>query len=487
MSDSIRAVKISKRFGDVIALDDVSLTIDSGEIVAVLGENGSGKSTLAKIFYGIYTPDKGYIEISGKREVFSSPADAKRCGIVMVSQRPQLIDELTLLENVAVFLNKPVDKIYGDVNLLLKEFNVGIDAASPVYMLSYTEKQYVEMIKALLARPRLLIVDEATTYLPQPLKIKFFDLMKKIVMVNGSIIFITHKIPEALEFSSRIIVLRKGRVVGEFDGGVPLDELRKAMFGDTAAIQIARHIKKLSESELESTVLSINNVSVLDEYGKRAVEGVSLGIKQGEIVGVVGVAGNGQRELCEAIVGLRRIEKGQILFKGKDITYVSPNKRIAMGLCYIPEDPFRDGVFLNLTIAENLKIFSQRKIEKKALHNIINKLNITPAKPEIKLHKLSGGNVQKVALSRIFANIPRLIVAYNPTRMLDEYSSKLIISTLTRFASSGGSALLFLEDLDEALTMGDRIAVMVKGRIVGMYSSTAVDKSELEKVMTIYG
>ncbi len=485
MSNVIRVVEISKRFGDIIALDNISLNISSGEIVAVLGENGSGKSTLAKILYGLYTPDRGYIEVNGKQQVFLSPADAKKYGIVMVSQRPQLIDELTVLENISLFLNKPLNKIYNDINIFLQEFNIRINIASPIHTLSYTERQYIEMAKALLARPRLLIVDEATTYLPQSMKIKFFEMMKRIVATNGSIIFITHKIPEALEFSTRIIVLRRGRIVGEFDSNnISLDELRRVMFGETAIIQTTKQAQDIPI--IKDAILKINNVLVEDEYGKKAVENVSLDVKQGEIVGVVGIAGNGQRELCETIIGLRKVKKGQILFEGRDITHIPPNKRIAIGLYYIPEDPFRDGVFLNLTVAENIKIFSQRKIERKAFQDIISKLNIIPANPGVKVHKLSGGNVQKVVLSRIFINIPKVIVAYNPTRMLDEYSSRLVASTLTKFASLGGSVLLFSEDLDEALAMGNRIAVMSRGKVIGIYNYTAINRSELEKVMVAY-
>lgn len=484
MNGSVRVVEVSKRFGDVIALDSVSLSVSGGEIVAILGENGSGKSTLAKILYGIYTPDEGYIEIDGRQKIFSSPADAKRCGIIMVSQRPQLIDELTLLENISLFLNKSPNKVYQDVISLLKEFNIDINTTSPIHTLSYTEKQYIEMIRALLAKPKLLIVDEATTYLPQSLKVKLFSMMNRIVAAGGSIIFITHKILEAVEFSTRIIVLRRGRVVGEFNRGVSLDVLRRAMFGETAITHTMKYHKRM---HLENTVLSVHDVSVSDEYGKRAVESVSLDVRQGEIVGVIGIAGNGQRELCEAMIGLRRIEKGRILFEGRDITHMPPNRRIAMGLSYIPEDPFRDGAFLNLTVGENLKLFSQRKVEKKVLQDVINKLNIIPAKLELKVYKLSGGNVQKVVLSRIFTNTPKLIIAYNPTRMLDEYSSRFVTSTLTKFASLGGSVLLFSEDLDETLAIGDRIAVMTRGRIIDVYDATSVDRSELEKMMTVYG
>uniref|UniRef100_A0A7C5UVU7 ATP-binding cassette domain-containing protein n=2 Tax=Ignisphaera aggregans TaxID=334771 RepID=A0A7C5UVU7_9CREN len=488
MSNLIKIVEISKRFGDIIALENVSLDIDSGEIIALLGENGSGKTTLAKILYGIYTPDKGYIEINGIRKILTSPAEAKNLGIVMVSQRPQLIDELTALENISIFLNTSVSRIHKNVENLLHEFNIDINVSKPVYTLSYTEKQYVEMIKALLAMPKLMIVDEATTYLPLSIKLKFFNMMKKILADGSSIIFITHKILEALEFSNRIIVLRKGRIVGRFNSdSVTVEELRKTMFegfGGISSIQVSRQIKDVNRDI--KTVLKIDNVSVLDEYSRRVVDDVSLDVKQGEISVIVGIAGNGQKELCEAIVGLRKVEKGRILFEDKDVTKLPPSKRIAMGFHYIPEDPFRDGVFLNLTIAENLKVFSQRRIEKEILLETISKLNIIPANPIVKVYKLSGGNIQKVAISRIFINIPRIIIAYNPTRMLDEYSSKLVMSALTRFATLGGSALIFSEDLDEALAMGDKIAVMVRGKIVKLYDQAMVERSELEKVMTSY-
>jgi ABC-type uncharacterized transport system ATPase subunit len=488
MGNLIKIVEISKRFGDIVALENVSLDIGSGDIIALLGENGSGKTTLAKILYGIYTPDKGCIEINGICKILTSPAEAKNLGIVMVSQRPQLIDELTALENISIFLNTSVSRIHKNVENLLHEFNIDINVSKPVYTLSYTEKQYIEMIKALLAMPKLMIVDEATTYLPLSIKLKFFNMMKKILANGSSIIFITHKILEALEFSNRIIVLRKGRVVGRFNSdSVTVEELRKTMFegfGETSTVQVTRQIKDVGRDR--KTVLKIDNVSVLDEYSRRAVDNVSLDVKQGEISVIVGIAGNGQKELCEAIVGLRRVEKGRILFEDKDITKLPPSKRIAMGFHYIPEDPFRDGVFLNLTIAENLKVFSQRRIEKEVLLETISKLNIIPPNPIVKVYKLSGGNIQKVAISRIFINIPRIIIAYNPTRMLDEYSSKLVMSALTRFAALGGTALVFSEDLDEALAMGDKIAVIARGKIVKLYDQAMVERAELEKVMTSY-
>ena len=486
----IKIVDVHKRFGDVVALDGVNLDIYPNEILVVLGENGSGKSTLAKILYGLYTPDKGYIVVDGKPTVFTSPNEAKKKGIIMISQRPQLIDELTILENISLFLGEPpTNALRRRVSEVLSSFGIKIDVDKAVYSISYTEKQFIDLLKAVLCNPRLLIVDEAATYLPHDLKLKFFNILRGFVSQNKAVIYITHKIPEALEIGDRFAVLRRGRVAGIYKRGVDADTLRYAMFGSKEYLETSiKSFVSPSTHRREGIAMHIDNITVFDDYGKKAVDNLSLAIGFGEVVAIVGVAGNGQKELGEAIAGFRKVVRGRIKLDGEDITDSSPSERVKKGLVYIPEDPFREGVALTLTIAENMKMYAQGRLTQEAIYDAIKKLGIVPENPGTQVAKLSGGNIQKVCISKLLFTMPKVVVAFNPTRMLDEKSRLLVLTILKRFTLSGGAVLLISEDLDEALQISNRIGVIASGKIIRFFEGENLEqmRREIERVM-VYG
>jgi len=481
----LQVVQLYKKFGDITALNNVSLAIYPGEILVILGENGSGKSTLAKILYGLYFPDKGYIKINGTPVIFSSPAEAKSKGIFLVSQRPQLIDDMSILENIALFLStSPSRGLRKKLSEILNDLGMAIDVDKSVHALSYTEKQLVDLVKVLLAQPKLLIVDEAVTYLPRELKHKFLNIVKGFATRGGSVMYITHKVVEAAEIGDRFAVLRRGSVVGVFEKGVDVSTLRQAMFGSE------EYLTAITKSPVQrpphkTPALSVENLVVFDEYGKPAVNDVSLSVRLGDVVAILGIAGNGQKELGEAIVGLRKVAKGKVLLNGDEITYMPASERVRRGLIYVPEDPFREGVAIGLTVAENMKLFSQSRVSKEILETAIRKLEVSPSNPLISVAKLSGGNIQKVSLSRLLLNTPRVVIAYSPTRMLDEKSRVLILRTLQKLAESGSAVLLLSEDIEEAVYISTRIGVIVNGKIVKFFEGPDLEsyREDIEKVM----
>lgn len=491
----LRVVDITKRFGDIVALDHVTLDIFENEIFGVLGENGSGKSTLVKIIYGIYTPDSGYIELNDRHIYFSSPRDAIENGIVMISQRPQLIEELSVLDNIALFMNTPRFLVRNMAKMVMKQLGIDIELETLVSFLSYTEKQFVELIKALSIKPRLLIVDEATTYLPKEVRNKFYEVLKMFTSLGGSVIFITHKINEAVEICDRISVLRKGKLVGLYKrGDIDVETLRKIMFNENSRdITLVNNMlnssaKKFSTIETTRNILDIENLTVLDDYGRRATDNITFSIRSGEIFSIVGIAGNGQKELCEGIIGFRKIVEGRIIFDGIDITRFPVAQRVSMGLNYLPEDPFRDGVVIDLTVGENLKLASSKKIDNEFMFRIVNELKVYPVNLNMKVFKFSGGNVQKISISRLQLFSPKCVIAYNPTRMLDEFSSRLVKSMFVDMSRKGVSILLVTEDIDEAIELSDRIAVISRGKLVKNFAAGFSNlREEIEKVMVVHG
>jgi simple sugar transport system ATP-binding protein len=486
----VEVVGVSKRFGDIVALNNVSLKIYPREILVVLGENGSGKSTLAKILYGIYFPDTGFIRVDGVETVFSSPSDARKHGIFLVSQRPQLIDEMSIIENVALFLGATASKnLRKKLVDVLSNLKVSLDVDTPVFRLSYTEKQLVDLAKALLAQPRLLIVDEAATYLPHEAKKVFLDTIKRLIAGGASVMYITHKIGEALEVGDRFVVLRRGSVVGVFNRGTDANILRQAMFGSSNHIQnsYANSQQVFADSSNSTTTLAVKNLTVLNDYGRTAVNNVTFVVNSGEVLGIAGVAGNGQKELAEALAGLRKVHRGAVLFNGVNITNEPIHRRVRMGFVYILEDPFREGVALNLTIAENIKLFTAGKGYKVSPSLVIEELGISPDNPLTKAFRLSGGNVQKLTLAKLLVNSPRVVIAHNPTRMLDE-KSRIAVLNLLRIVAEKGAAVVFIsEDLDEILSISTKVGVMVDGRLTRFFTGNIASyRDDIERAM-VYG
>lgn len=492
-------VEISKGFGNIIALDNVSLSIRRGEILGILGENGSGKSTLAKILYGIYTPDRGFIRLymdNKEIRIFSTSVKcALEHGIIMISQRPQLVDELSVIENIALSLGTSLATTKRLVNSTLSRFNINIDLTRIVATLSYTEKQFVELVKALSFKPKLLIADEITTYLPKDIREKFYDILKMFADSGGSVLFITHKISEAVEICNRIAVLRRGKIVNIFskENDISIDLVRRAMFGE-----IDNKLKhETSEYMVKNTkflyqfnqkILRVEDLVILDDYSRKAVNGISFSVDKGIIYSIVGISGNGQKELCEGIAGLRKISRGRIFLESIDITRLSPAKRVLKGLVYIPEDPFRDSVAMDLAIAENLRLFSQVKLDDDSILSVLSKLRIQPPDPRLKVYKLSGGNIQKISISRLMLRTPKCVIIYNPTRMLDEASSEIVKAFLKDLARKGIGVILVTEDVNEALDIADIVSVISHGKIIRSFNVNNLNiREELEKAMVTYG
>ena len=485
---------LTKRFPGVAALDGVSLEVRPGEIHAVLGENGAGKSTLAKILYGIYSPDGGRILIEGHEVSIASPRDAMKLGIAMVSQRPQLVEELNVAENIALSLEEigiltSMKRVYEYSHKLVERFGLDVDVTKPVWMLSYTQKQMVELLRALAIEAKLLILDEVTTYLPKIVKKKLYGILKSLKFEGRGILFITHKIGEALDLADRITVLRRGKVVATFTrGSVDGDALRKAMFGERYAPQ-NEIVKKAPQRFEEKSVLNVEGLVVLGDHGELAVNSVSFNIRRGEVLSIAGIAGNGQRELVEAIAGFRKPVKGRVLFEGVDISREPPFKRALMGLAFIPEDPFKQGVAVDLSLAENMalklvgKMFITFEESVEVARKAIDTLSIAAPSVRTPVGTLSGGNVQKVVVARELMAQPRVLVAYNPTRMLDEASASKVRRMIRSLADKGAAVLLISEDVEEAVELGDRVAVMSRGQIVGLFSAGSVNVEMLEKLM----
>ncbi|WFO76061.1 ABC transporter ATP-binding protein [Desulfurococcaceae archaeon MEX13E-LK6-19] len=488
---------ITKRFPGVVALDKVSMDVRKGEVLALLGENGAGKSTLVKILYGIYMPDEGEIIVEGRKVTISDPRDAINLGIVMVSQSPQIIDSLTVAENIILGLKQygvftPVSKVVDYIKKTSQEIGIKVDPKTPVWQLSYTQKQLVEIMRAILLGAKVLILDEAITYLPLEEKKKFYKFIRAFADKGGSVILITHKIYEAMDVADRITVLRLGRVVGTVEKTkVTIDDVRKLMFGERSA-EITYERLPLSKPE-DKVVLEIKDVWVLGDFGEYAVKGVSLKIRAGEVVGIAGVAGNGQKELIQAIVGLRKISKGKVFFEGKDVTNKGTNVIRRMGTGYIPDIPARYGVSLDNTIEENIAIipvFTNFIIDWNKIRDLAKKLIdeykiMTPSSTTpVKL--LSGGNIMKVLVSRELTAAKKLLIAYNPTRALDEATAIKVRKIIKEKAMKEKIAVLFAsEDLDEVFQMSDTIAVMNSGKIVGVFPAEKAKREEVEKLMVM--
>ncbi len=494
----ISARGLWKSFPGVVALKDVSLDVLPGEIHAILGENGAGKSTLLKILYGIYVPDKGDLFFGGRRVVVTSPQDAVRNGLVLVSQVPQLIDSLTVAENLSLSLSQfgYVSSVRKVSKFLLekgREYGVRVDPDIEVWKLSYTQKQLVEVLRALLLNAKVIAFDEATTLLPHAEKEKLYDFMKLFKSKGGSVLLVTHKIPEAMEVSDRITVLRRGEVVGTVrTSETTLDQVRYMMFGERLTQLNSGKYEKLGEKGSE--VLVVRDLWVRSDYGVYAVKGVSFSVRKGEILGIAGVAGNGQLELIQALAGLRKSERGSIRLRINgneiDVTNKGSTAIRRLGIGYIPDEPVKKGVSLDNSIEENIAVhprltrFLIRWGSVKSLAtDLVREFNIVTPSTNTKAKVLSGGNLMKVLVARELTVSKVALVAYNPTRGLDEVSTRYVRRLIvSKAVSEGMCAVVASEDLDEIMEISDVIAVMNSGSFVGVFKS-GVSREEVERVM----
>jgi len=488
---------ITKRFPGVLANDRVDFDVTAGEVHALLGENGAGKSTLMKILYGMYRPDGGEIRLNGQVVHIESPTDAINLGIGMIHQHFMLVETLTVAENVALGLPSSrgpltdLERVSQRILELGRVYGLQVDPEAYIWQLSVGQQQRVEIIKALYRGAALLILDEPTAVLtPQEVE-EFFVIMRQMAADGHALIFISHKLHEVIEISQRVTVLRDGRKIGTR----PAAEITRA---DLANWMVGREVsltRELHPIERGEPRLMLENLRALSERGTPALRDVSLTVHAGEILGIAGVSGNGQRELAEVITGLRAAAGGRVLLEGKDITALPPGERTARGLAYIPEERMRDGVIKEFTIAENMVLrefhqppfarygFLDLKAIARHSDDLIRKFRIKTPSRETQAGSLSGGNIQKIVLARELSRNPRVIIAAQPTRGLDIGATEYVHAQLLEQRRSGAAIVMISEDLDEVMAMSDRIAVIYEGRIMDIVPRSEATPEKLGLLM----
>lgn len=484
---------IVKRFGSLVANDHINFEVKRGEIHGLLGENGAGKTTLMNILYGIYQPDEGEIIFEGRKVRFKSPKDAISAGIGMVHQHFMLVPRMNVLQNIVLGYRTPSDPLINHrwveerIESLSEKYGIEVALYETIMNLSVGEEQRVEILKALFRDVKLLILDEPTAVLtPQEVDSLFYAL-KSMTKSGLTIIFITHKLKEALKVTDRITVLRKGRKVGTVKTSETNEkELTRMMVGRDLVLDITK-----PPSEPGKEVLRVEDLWVKDERGNYAVKGVSFSIREGEIFGIAGVSGNGQKELEEAIAGLRRVEKGRIILDGKDITTKGVAER--ENIAYIPEDRIGVGLAPSLSVLENLMLKDFKKYRKRFSLNfeemerramsLIEEFSVKTPSLHSPAGTLSGGNIQRLILARELSRNPRLIIASQPTRGLDVAGIDYVRRRLIDEAMKGSAVLLISEDLDEVFQLSDRIAVMYEGEIRGIIDRKRADYEKIGYLM----
>jgi len=486
---------ISKRFPGVLANDRVDFGANAGEIHALLGENGAGKSTLMKILYGMYKPDAGEILLDGEPTHFHSPADALTHNIGMIHQHFMLVQTLTVTENVALGMKQrglrvDLDGVRERLLKLAQVYGLKINPDAYVWQLSVGEQQRVEIIKALYHGGALVILDEPTAVLTPQECSELFVTLKEMRTQGHTLIFISHKLHEIQELSDRVTVMRDGRVI-DTAPNVDLDrrKLARMMVGRDVVFQPERPDVPIGEVKL-----SIRDVSARNDQELPALQGIALDVRAGEIVGLAGVSGNGQRELAEVIAGLRHATGGSVLISGQQITNASVAQRLHVGLAYIPEERNRDGIIGSFSVAENAilqnsaeytrgKIFFNFGAIQKHASSLIKGFNIKTPSARTPAKNLSGGNIQKLILARELTRNPSVLIAAQPTRGVDISATEYIQRVLIEQRSAGVAILLISEDLDEILALSDRIAVVYEGKIVGILNREDADVETLGMMM----
>ncbi|NOH02048.1 MAG: ABC transporter ATP-binding protein [Chloroflexi bacterium] len=471
---------ITKRFPGVLASDRVDFDVRAGEVHALLGENGAGKSTLMKILYGLYRPDEGAILLNGKPVAISSPNDSINLGIGMIHQHFMLVPTLTVAENVALGLPSSrgaltdLDRVSKRILELANIYGLKIDPDAYIWQLSVGQQQRVEIIKALYRGAALLILDEPTAVLTPQEVDELFVIMRQMVKDGHALIFISHKLHEVVEISHRVTVLRDGRTIGTR----PTAETTKQ---DLANWMVGREVgfaPERGKTKLGEVRLSLDRVHCGSDRGTPGLRGVSFEICSGEILGFAGVSGNGQRELAEAITGLRKVTSGRVYLEGQNITNLAPGEITDRMLSYIPEERMRDGMIKDFTVAENMVLREHHKqpysrsgflnLRNIASHadRLIQKFQVKTPSRDTYAKNLSGGNIQKVILARELSRNPRVILAAQPTRGLDIGATEYVREQLIEQRNQGAAVMLVSEDLDEILALSDRIAVIYEGQIM---------------------
>lgn len=485
---------ITKKFGAVYANHCVNLHLNKGEVLGILGENGAGKSTLMNVLAGIYQPDEGSIEICGESVHMKSPREAISKGIGMIHQHLKLIESHSVFENIIVgekkkfIINKA--KLKSEIKDMSTKYGLQIDLDKKIKDLSIAEKQRVEILKVLYKGAKVLILDEPTAVLTPQETRGLFDIIKTMKNKGCGIIIITHKLAETLEISDRITVLRKGKSVKSFENkDLNPKILTDEMVGKSVDLVIER--PKTNASEIG---LKIRNLRVLNDEKVELLKGINLDIYKGEILGIAGVAGSGQKELCECIAGLQNIKEGSIEFKGKNIVGCTPREIIdrKISMSFVPEDRLGMGLVSSMDLVDNvlLKSYSdgkgmliQKKPAIKMANELVNKLSISTPSIETPVRKLSGGNIQKVLLGREIENAPEILITAYAARGLDIGSAHLVYDLLNDQKQKDVAVMFVGEDLDVLLKLCDRIAVFYDGKVQGVEKAEKLDKEKLGWMM----
>jgi len=493
---AVRMTGIIKRFPGVLANDQVDLTVYPGEIHALLGENGAGKSTLMSILFGIYRPDEGEIEVHGRRVRLNSPRDAIQHGIGMVHQHFMLIDVQTVAENVTLGLNESrfllnLAQTKRRIVELAQRYGMQVDPDARIWQLSVGEQQRVEILKMLYRGADVLILDEPTAVLTPQESRDLFITLRRMAAEGHAVIFITHKLDEVMAISDRITVLRSGRVVSTVRTcDTNKEELARMMVGRP----ILFHVDKPPVQQGE-VVLTVQGLQAANDKRLPALQGVSFAIRQGEILGIAGVAGNGQRELAEVITGLRHASRGCVRIRGREVTNATPWRIIKQRVSHIPEDRLGVGLVPNLPVSDNIILkdyhepkfsrgpFLDRPSIRRFVDQLIRLFEIATPNPETPVKLLSGGNLQRTILARETASVPDLLVAVHPTRGLDVGATESVHKLLLEQRSKRAAILLISEDLHELLALSDRIAVLYEGEIMGVLPAQNADVEKLGLMM----
>ncbi len=498
--NAIELKHVTKRFGEVIANDDVNLSVRKGEILSILGENGSGKTTLMNMLSGIYFPDEGQIYVDGKEVTIRSPKDSFALRIGMIHQHFKLIHILTAAENIILGLSGAerlkMNQVTEEINELTKKYGFDLNPSQKIYNMSVSQKQTVEIVKVLYRGADILILDEPTAVLTPQETEKLFDVLRNMRKAGKSIIIITHKLNEVLELSDRVAVLRKGKYIGTVDTAqASVESLTEMMVGEKVKLDIDRSEPTDTEKRIEMRGITCRN-----KEGLTVLKQASFSAFSGEILGVAGIAGSGQKELLESIAGLQHIESGEILYYAPEGTTekisdmkAAQIRNLNILLSFVPEDRLGMGLVGSMNLTDNMmlrsykegkKFFVDRKTPKNLALDVVDKLDVVTPGVDTPVRRLSGGNVQKVLVGREIASNPTVLMVAYPVRGLDINSSYTIYNLLNQQKQKGVAVICVGEDLDVLIELCDRIMVLNSGKIAGIVDARKTTKEELGLMMT---